>query len=578
MIFTSTEKKIYLIALCLVLLYLIVVYHGGADSYLLIHDNLDSNVVKCKLLRLDGYFIPKTPVSHPFHGLSGVKAPTGFRFHFGSFSHAILPTLFAYILNEIVWRVMAFFGMLLLLRKHVITGENRFKPYICAGVSLAFALLPFWPTGYFNIAGQPLLLFAFLNLRKGERRLSNWLIICLFPFYSSLVLAGFAICFLLAAILVYDIVRTKKIDWTFLGALAALSAIYLLANNTLIFRFFIQSDFVSHRSEITAVKTLTLRQGLEKGWDNFLRGQYHAASLHTYFILPSCLLAILLFFRRPGKIRYVILLVISCGAVSLFYGFWFYLKPHLPDLILLRAFQWQRFHYLHPLLWFLAFALSLDIISRSWKGLFPLVLLLMIGQAAFCVYRSDPVHEKYLEKNGMTYREFYSPNLFGEIRDYIGRPRDSYRVVSIGMHPGIALFNGFYTLDGYFASYPLSYKHEFRKIIAGELRKNKRFRDYFDNWGSRCYVFASELLEKGNAWQGTLIKKNLNLKIRDLRLDTQQMRKMGGEYVFSAVEIKNAAANRLKLLEVFERNDSPWRVFLYKVDGEGLFDFAQDRR
>jgi len=40
---------------------------------------------------------------------------------------------------------------------------------------------------------------------------------------------------------------------------------------------------------------------------------------------------------------------------------------------------------------------------------------------------------------------------------------------------------------------------------------------------------------------------------------------MGGEYILSAVEIDNAEDNDLDLLGIFERDDSPWRIFLYQV-------------
>ena len=69
-------------------------------------------------------------------------------------------------------------------------------------------------------------------------------------------------------------------------------------------------------------------------------------------------------------------------------------------------------------------------------------------------------------------------------------PVEDYRVASIGIHPAIAQYNGFYTLDTYNNFYPLSYKHEFRKIIEKELEKNKKIRNYFDAWGGRCYFFT----------------------------------------------------------------------------------------
>lgn len=40
---------------------------------------------------------------------------------------------------------------------------------------------------------------------------------------------------------------------------------------------------------------------------------------------------------------------------------------------------------------------------------------------------------------------------------------------------------------------------------------------------------------------------------------------MGGEYIFSAVEIKNYFENGLQLERVFEDKRSVWRIYLYKI-------------
>ena len=46
------------------------------------------------------------------------------------------------------------------------TKDN--KGLISALVALAFSIIPFWPSGGLTVAGQPLLLYSFLNLIKKE--------------------------------------------------------------------------------------------------------------------------------------------------------------------------------------------------------------------------------------------------------------------------------------------------------------------------------------------------------------------------------------------------------------------------
>ena len=55
------------------------------------------------------------------------------------------------------------------------------------------------------------------------------------------------------------------------------------------------------------------------------------------------------------------------------------------------------------------------------------------------------------------------------------------------------------------------------------------------------------------------------MKIKSLDLNTKALKEMGGEYIFSAVEILNYAENGLSLEKAFERKNSPWKIYLYKV-------------
>lgn len=44
-------------------------------------------------------------------------------------------------------------------------------------------------------------------------------------------------------------------------------------------------------------------------------------------------------------------------------------------------------------------------------------------------------------------------------------------MISVGIYPAAAAYNGFHCLDGYSNNYPLEYKHAFRQIMEGELDK-----------------------------------------------------------------------------------------------------------
>ena len=146
-----------------------------------------------------------------------------------------------------------------------------------------------------------------------------------------------------------------------------------------------------------------------------------------------------------------------------------------------------------------------------------------------------------------------------QIREDIGLPQESYRVISVGLHPAIAQFNGFHTLDGYFNNYPLEYKHRFRNIIGYELEKSDELRDYFDGWGSRCYIFTEELSPS------VLYTKDKNVTIHNLQLNITALHEMNCTFVLSSVNIANHVDSGLQLVDVYEQADSVWRIFLYEV-------------
>ena len=83
-----------------------------------------------------------------------------------------------------------------------------------------------------------------------------------------------------------------------------------------------------------------------------------------------------------------------------------------------------------------------------------------------------------------TWQSFYMEDTFEQIDAIIGQDKEQYSVVSLGIYPSVALYNGYTCADGYSNNYELEYKHAFRKIIAKELEKSDETRSYFDDWRS----------------------------------------------------------------------------------------------
>jgi hypothetical protein len=261
------------------------------------------------------------------------------------------------------------------------------------------------------------------------------------------------------------------------------------------------------------------------------------------------------------------------------FKYWTGIIPLREKFQLLNAFDFSRFYWFNPLLWYLIFALALLIILKIKFGKI-IVSIFIIGQLLY-MFMNYNWEIRYLlgiktsfagsaRTYSLTYKEFYSEALFEEIHQHINKPKKDYRVISLGIPPGISQYNGFYTLDIYTDVYTLEYKHRFRRIIEKELTKNALVKRVFDENGKRCYLFVSDMYGiKGAAGmvfsRGISKEESRRLKVKNMELNIDVMKKMGGQYIFSAVEILDCRENQLQFERVFARKDSPWKLYLYKV-------------
>ena len=603
----DTYFKIYLILLSLIVIFTYIVgfYGENGDVIVYTNDNLDSNVAFYKILQSTNTFFSsnETLIPNIINGLP--RAALASELNVVSLLYYFFEPKVAYIVNELFIRLIAFFGMLLLLKRHFFKADKKYetneKSYdlIMIGIALVFALLPYWSNGGASIAGQPLVLYAFLNIREKDVDYKNWLILCMFPFYSSLILAGIFVLFLLMVITIYDIYHKQEFNFYLLLALVLMSGIYLCVEYRLIINM-IDPVFVSHREEFSP-KILDFHNSMIRSTKLFLFGQYHAHSIHSYYLLPMIFFSIVIsvFNHRVSKYlvwtailvltvntfysdnwiadlrwkslmktyvflhAYVYYIVVTCiiGGlliykkeslsfwlltsillISIFSGFEDYknfqfIKEVFP---LLKKVQFDRFYFILPTLWFMLFALSSKMIFDKTKYGLLLVVLVLLKHGAYSISMQNA--ETWRKPKGI--EKFYSKSVYSAIEEYIGLPVNDYRVMSIGLYPSIAMYNGFFTLDAYLPTYPLEYKHEFRKIIAQQLEKSKKWKVYFDHWGSRCRLMDSD--------------KNLTLNL-------EQFKQMGGRYIFAGYEVNINEGNGIKFLKKFKDNNSLYTVYLYQV-------------
>ncbi|WP_313799817.1 DUF6044 family protein [Cytobacillus sp.] len=550
------EQILIILSLLAITFFVSPLFILGDNAHIRVHDNLDSNLAWYKVLAESGQITGSVNAAIP-QIINGNLSRNAFGTEFSLivWLYAIFPTMVAYAISQTITRFTAFFGMYLLLKTHFLKDKEWIA--INIGTALAFAFTPFWPSGMLSTLGMPLALWAFLNIRTGDRSWKNYFVLTILPFYSSIVLGFFFFLSAMGLFWLSDLIRGKGWNFRFLLSIAYMTIMFLLVEYRLIYSLLFDDD-PNSRDEYFHAR-LSVARSIRLTYKNFVYGHHHAATIHTFIILPVMLIAlfIILMRKRWKQEKAFMFLFLLNFLLSAWYAFWFY-KGWLPlteRFHFLDTFNFARYHFLRPLIIYLLFAMSLKIISSYLKNWRRVGLILVIAQiliVSFC-------NEEILFRNKPTVKEFYAVEQFNNIKEYIGIPQDEYRVASIGIHPAIAQYNGFYTLDTYNNFYPLSYKYQFREIIEKELAKNKTIRTYFDEWGGRCYIFTAEL---GKHY---MFKKNSKKRLKKLELNIEPFKEMGGKYLFSAVPIDNASENNLRLEKTFESKNSAWKIYLYKA-------------
>jgi Protein of unknown function (DUF6044) len=553
------------ICLGLLLIPYLAWYILGENSYVLNHDNLDGEFVYIKLLLQSGNVLGldlQGEIPQVMNGIDRTLFRSGFNITFIFFE--LLPPVYAYITNHLVVHLIGFLGMFWLLRRHFTQDNGWLVPV----VALCFGWVSYYHLQYgISIAGQPLLLFAFLNLLKRQQKWYDWLIIVIFPFFSFLIvtLPFFLPLLLVTAFFHYR--KTKQIPWVFFGGLALLCVVNALVEFNLIYSTFLVHDAVSHRTEwdrLAIYGQPNFKLFLYYIYVDLQHTQYHAGTMYTLPIVLGLIIAKLAFkIKLTGPIKLV-------GSMILFIACWDAFNLTLLKLMrgvlpLVEYFSTERFFFIAPFLWVLLMGLVLKELDLA-KPLQRYFAMLVVGTTLVgaVVNNREMVDNAALlvgrKIEEPTFKQFFAEDLFGQMKDVIGTENVArYNTLSIGSTPSVAQYNGFKTLDGYQNNFELSYKHAFRKIIGPELEKDKNIKTLFDNMGSTCYAFSAEL------GTGVVIHKDAGKVVKNLDLNFAQMREMGGKYIIAGVPIENHDAIGLHFVQSFSSPESFYELFLYEI-------------
>ncbi len=390
-------------------------------------------------------------------------------------------------------------------------------------------------------------------------------------------------------------------------ALSALSlrlviALFVLALGYIVweyrlFREMLFSDVVSMRSTM-ADDNFTAGQILASIREVFTQAIFHAQPSHTRFVLPVCMIFyayhVVCWLRQRISVRKhrlrkietetmqttasqaktaatltdgfcltMYLIVFNCIIYGFYYweGFRTLFVTLVPQL---EGFQYNRTVFFNPLLWYAAlFFVVKYLYERSRKRIGNLLLVIalavvMLTPAVYndfyytCYYHAYRIL-KNTEVENLNYREFFSEDLFAQIKEEIGY--DGEYSVAYGLHPAVLSYNGIATLDGYLGFYSQQYKEDFGAMIAPATERVEEWNTYFWDWGARAYLFSGS---GENTWNAV---RTMTVSDKNLYIDGDQFRRMGGTWIFSRMEIENEDALGLELKGVYA--DEPYTIYVY---------------
>ncbi len=571
----------------------------GSKCYVQFSDQLDGEVINY-IYNAKYLFSGERAVAEFMSGadISSMTPPT----LLGVLFYRILPPFPAFACMHVFSVVVGYVGMFLLLRTFV---KN---PVIVFTVSSLFIYLPFYPVYGLSVLGQPLLVWAFLNIGRGKGRLRHYLSVALYSVGSSVALVGFAWLAAGAVWLVLLYISRKECRRQFAAGYAVLLLTDMLCNINLLTGYFgTQVYGATHREEMVTV-------AISDVWDYFrnlfLEGGLYVKSYNRLIVAAAVAVIVWKLVgsrirreRLKAECRVLICVFAANLLIALAASLW-----KTETVVgwrtqaggLFQYFQLDRIYWLLPLGWYVILALVAEILLASrrtapagqkgeaasrrtapagqkgeaasrrvglCRGLLcrGAAVALLLAQAYVIYPNSSIWHNLRLmifpdTYHLMTWDDYYAEDVFAQIEEAIDREKSEYRVASMGINPAAALYSGFYCIDGYSNLYSLEYKHEFRRIIAKELEKNEEVAAYFDTWGNRCYLFNSET---GNYM--TLRKGSGSYE--NVELDIGQLQKMGVEYLFSAMPMDNAETLGLTLLQgsPFETDESYYEIWVYEL-------------
>jgi hypothetical protein len=414
---------------------------------------------------------------------------------------------------------------------------------------------------------------------------------------------------------VYTSLKQHKINWRFFSAIFLLGFIFLLTEYRLVYAMFFDQGFISHRIEFDVFFNADLFETYRLSLVKFLQGHIpHAAGLQQLYLIPTATIALLMSFshhrftKSNSMIiwlliiltfvidiwndllvnRYSMPIILTMSILVFIYNkqkIYRHLALTLIGIIMIclmaSTFQYQGFKWIteyvplfkslnvvrlylvEPLLLLVLITVSFEVYFRKLHYTSLFLLIFVLTQFVFSYDQSFYSTKQKL--NYLTFNQYYAPETFNQLKDDISKayPKqklEDFRFISYGIEPAVALFNGFYTVDGYCTNYPLSYKKRFRKTQAKilELKMMKGNKKLYDDWGSKVYLIG---LDSRVEHYKYFVKNEVPAVHFNANIDG--ICSLGTDFIISSHPLKNIDSKPLRLWKNYR--DEFWRIWVYKI-------------
>lgn len=541
-----------------------------------IWDELDQYASFAKIFKEKNLYFNRNTDLPIMGGINGYSLAYSYNLH--DFACCVFGYIPGQILTRIVSVASGFFFMQLLLKrfaKNTDAVENCFI-YL---LSIAYAITPSATNREIAFGTLPGVVLLFLHFSEQNKASKLLPLAFMIPFFSAFNAFLVFECGFWLVFTVFACIKNRRLNINLIAAffLICLGASFFYPD------FFYLALHANETNRGLPLRKLYSRSFKELFYSYFKDSQWHAPTYHKYILMPAILFGVVFsagyYYSKKEPMskgaRIALLLLCLMFGYICFSTFVISLRESgfETGFLLIDGFNFGRLLSFNRFAWYVMFA-GVFFLLPAGKRLTVIGCLVLMIQLCIIGTRYNDFLSTVADTNNsvisvikrkfniapetasVTFKEFFSENLFDEIKNdikYNGEGCAAY-----GFEPAVLHWNGFNSLDGYSSIHSMKWQNEFREIIAPALDAEPEpwYKDYYDCWGGRMYLFG-EL--------STDVSRNKIVEPAKLFINANAFKKYGGKYVFSRSKISNAEDIGLSFVKDYDSPDSLYHIWLYEA-------------